>query len=63
MTSLHVICGFAPPPNQKFWLRLWSYSNSKSTKHQKLLIAIFATGLKNLKKIANQSDNICIALN
>ena len=22
MTSLHVICGSAPPPNQKSWLRL-----------------------------------------
>ena len=22
MTSLHVICGLAPPPNQKSWLRL-----------------------------------------
>ena len=24
MTSLHVICGLAPP-NQKSWLRLWSH--------------------------------------
>ena len=24
MTSLRVICGLAPPPNQKSWLRLWS---------------------------------------
>ena len=23
MTSLQVFCGLAPPPNQKFWLRLW----------------------------------------
>ena len=23
MTSLHVICGLGPPPNQKSWLRLW----------------------------------------
>ena len=22
MTSLHVTCGFGPPPNQKSWLRL-----------------------------------------
>ena len=24
MTSLRVICGLGPPPNQKSWLRLWS---------------------------------------
>ena len=23
MTSLHVICGLIPPPNQKSWLRVW----------------------------------------
>ena len=52
-----------PTPNQKSWLRLWSYRNSKSRKHQKLLIAIFAASLENLKEIANQSDSIGIALN
>ena len=23
MTLLHVICGLAPSPNQKSWLRMW----------------------------------------
>ena len=63
MTSLHVICGFAPAPNQKSWLRLWFYHNSKSRKHQKLLITIIAASLENLKEIANQSDSIGIVLN
>ena len=35
----------------------------KIKKHQKLLIAIFAASLENLKEIANQSDSIGIALN
>ena len=52
-----------PPSNQNPCLRLWSYSNSKSRKHQKLFIAIFAAGLENLKEIANQSDSFGIALN
>ena len=31
MTSLQVICGFGPPPNQKFWLRLCSPATSATT--------------------------------
>ena len=64
MTSLHVICGFAPPPPQ---LKNPGYAYGltvfKIKKHQKLLIAIFAASLENLKEIANQSDSIGIALN
>ena len=31
MTLLHVICGLAPSPNQKSWLRMWRYRYRKSS--------------------------------
>ena len=59
MTSLHVICGFVPPPikNHGYAYGLTVIQNQETPK-----TIIFAVSLENLKEIANQSDSIGIAL-
>ena len=52
-----------PPPQSKILATPMVLPYFKIKKHQKLLIAIFAASLENLKEIANQSDSIGIALN